>query len=201
MTDPETVAALLMQAYADGHMRGHESTVEGWFSSDAEDYAREWMEENADRIERAMAASAVPVAWRWKMQNGGWAYIDGPSDPRAIHDNGKIHEPVYAHAPPAVPVESLDASIIKEAGDVLKAVGVSGVALPDNWRWPLADELHGIAAIMTHKSPASVPDVIESIAAGWDDCYYDDDMRRWSIGDRIRADAKRLLATTPEESP
>jgi hypothetical protein len=44
---------LLMQAYADGHMRGHESTVEGWFSSDAEEYAREWMKENADRIERA----------------------------------------------------------------------------------------------------------------------------------------------------
>ena len=47
---------------------------------------------------------------------------------------------------------------IREAGEVLEAVGASGVALPENWRWPLADELHGIAAIMTAEPVASVPD-------------------------------------------
>lgn len=65
----ETVEDLLMQAYADGHMRGHESTVEGWFSSDAEEYAREWMKENADRIERAReregkASGSASDGWR-----------------------------------------------------------------------------------------------------------------------------------------
>lgn len=40
----------------------------------------------------------------------------------------------------------LDRSIINEAAEVLEAVGVSGVPLPANWRWPLADELSGIAA-------------------------------------------------------
>src|SRR5690606_34366164 len=43
----------------------------------------------------------------------------------------------------------VDASILQEAGDVLEAVAMSGVSLPNNWRWPLADELHGMAAALT----------------------------------------------------
>lgn len=42
----------------------------------------------------------------------------------------------------------IDPSILQEAGDVLEAVGASGVSLPSNWRWPLADELHGYAAML-----------------------------------------------------
>jgi hypothetical protein len=38
-------------------------------------------------------------------------------------------------------------SLLREAAEVLEAVGVSGVPLPDNWRWPLADELLGTAAL------------------------------------------------------
>jgi len=43
----------------------------------------------------------------------------------------------------------VDASILHEAGDVLEAVAMSGVSLPNNWRWPLADELRGMAAALT----------------------------------------------------
>ena len=43
----------------------------------------------------------------------------------------------------------VDASILQEAGDVLEAVAISGVPLPNNWRWPLADELRGMAAALT----------------------------------------------------
>lgn len=47
---------------------------------------------------------------------------------------------------PGEALTELDRSIINEAAEVLEAVGVSGVTLPANWRWPLADELSGIAA-------------------------------------------------------
>ena len=107
-----------------------------------------------DAAEDAMAAlkKAEAVAWRIRIGSSDtWGYCGSETDADFY---GKasgltyIKEPLYAHAP-AVAVESLDSSIIKEAGDVLEAVGASGVALPENWRWPLADELHGIAAIMT----------------------------------------------------
>jgi len=42
-----------------------------------------------------------------------------------------------------------DASIIREAADLLTAVSDSGVQLPESWRWPLIDELRGIAAALT----------------------------------------------------
>lgn len=42
----------------------------------------------------------------------------------------------------------LDASIVKEAAEVLQMVADSGVTLPPNWRWPLLDELSGIAYAM-----------------------------------------------------
>lgn len=50
----------------------------------------------------------------------------------------------------------LNASIVREAADVLEAVGASGVPLPDNWRWPLADELSGISAMLV-AAPENTP--------------------------------------------
>lgn len=40
-----------------------------------------------------------------------------------------------------------EAEIIREAADILIAVAESGASLPSNWRWPIIDELHGIAAV------------------------------------------------------
>lgn len=50
-------------------------------------------------------------------------------------------------------VRAIDMSIIIEAAEVLERVGSSGVTLPENWRWPLADELNGIAAIAVGDKP------------------------------------------------
>ncbi len=36
-----------------------------------------------------------PVAWR-QFIGEKWAYFDGPTDPRTVHDNGKPCEPLYA---------------------------------------------------------------------------------------------------------
>jgi hypothetical protein len=64
MTTTETVAAvqsLIRDAYAQGNMRGHNATVEGYWSECTEDHANEWIAENADRIEAAVS-QAEPVA-------------------------------------------------------------------------------------------------------------------------------------------
>ena len=50
-----------------------------------------------------------------------------------------------AAAQPSAPVDVV--GLCKEASEVLAAVVASGVPLPDNWRWPLVDELAGIAAL------------------------------------------------------
>lgn len=44
--------------------------------------------------------------------------------------------------PPSV----MDATIVAEAADVLRAFANSGAALPDAFRWPIIDELGGISA-------------------------------------------------------
>jgi len=59
----------------------------------------------------------------------------------------------------------LNASIIEEASRVLQSVGTSGVALPKNWRWPLVDELGGIAGMMKGQ-PEADPLTIAYIAIG-----------------------------------
>lgn len=51
---------------------------------------------------------------------------------------------------------NIEAEIIREAAEVLAAVADSGVPLPDNWRWPLIDELSGIAA-MNGANPSVKP--------------------------------------------
>ena len=231
---PETVADVLAEMRKDycvqtpdnSHVRGH---------SDASGY---W----ADRIKRAMAASAVPVArvaevhmtrctieWTSGPLPVGtllygyappvcWQHRPGSPCPwpASCRSNGcsAVERELYPEdaAPPAVPVESLgrDApATAAKSDDDQDWAGMDGATAwhlidrhANNW----ADIGRMMDAWLAANRkpappPASVPDVIESIAAGWDDCYYDDDMRRWSIGDRIRADAKRLLATTPEESP
>ena len=66
-----------------------------------------------------------------------WSYHDLPEKVRALKQ-----------APPAQPDVARLANLILEAGDVLEAVRDSGAPLPPNWRWPLADELHGMAAML-----------------------------------------------------
>lgn len=52
-----------------------------------------------------------------------------------------------------IQVADVDIECIREAAVVLEAVGSSGVDLPSCWRWPLADELHGIAATLAAAGP------------------------------------------------
>lgn len=49
---------------------------------------------------------------------------------------------------PAVLVPGDWVSLLREAADVLEAVGLASKELPSNWRWPLADELSGMAAML-----------------------------------------------------
>lgn len=60
-----------------------------------------------------------------------------------------IARPESMSAAPAMPEE---ARLIAEAAEVLQMVADSGVALPRNWRWPLLDELSGLAAILAAAS-------------------------------------------------
>lgn len=53
--------------------------------------------------------------------------------------------------------ELLDA--LREASRVLADVGASGAPLPDSWRWPLVDELSGLAAMLHER--AAVPEGVE----------------------------------------
>ena len=69
--------------------------------------------------------------------NISWSYHDLPEKVRALKQ-----------APPAQPDVARLANLILEAGDVLEAVRDSGAPLPPNWRWPLADELHGMSAML-----------------------------------------------------
>lgn len=81
-----------------------------------------------------------------------WRPADVPTTGvAAIHTRGEKDDQPSA---PYV-VNALDASIIKEAGDLLEEIGANtrDDALPDTWRWPLVDELHGIAAIMSMGQP------------------------------------------------
>ena len=79
--------------------------------------------------------------------------------------------PLY---PPKVCGPTHAASIISEAAEVLEAVGASGVALPDNWRWPLADELSGIVGIMLASPPASIPVAgLEALVERWRNVDHD----------------------------
>ncbi len=116
----------------------------------------------ATRIESALTAQASAVAWRYKTSSGRWAYSDGPRDPREFHDNGKVHEPLYAHAPPAVPVESLsDESGLHQRSEAWLKVAATLDRVSPSWRKRggkgmsnAIDEIEALAA----PPPASVPD-------------------------------------------
>lgn len=63
---------------------------------------------------------------------------------------------VNADAPvPSAKQPTLHASLIEEAANVLGSVGASGVELPSIWRWPLIDELGGIAALVRESPPCA----------------------------------------------
>ena len=56
--------------------------------------------------------------------------------------------------------DKLESNLILEAAEVLEAIRDSGVALPENWRWPLIDELRGIELTLKYREP-TLEDVIE----------------------------------------
>lgn len=66
-----------------------------------------------------------------------------------------------AQQPAAVDMGVRMARLCEEASEVLEAVGVGGGPLPSNWRWPLADELSGIAAL-AQQPAATLPDEDDS---------------------------------------
>lgn len=52
----------------------------------------------------------------------------------------------------AAPLTLMDARLVREAVTVLEAIRDSGVDLPANWRWPLLDELEGVALALEERA-------------------------------------------------
>lgn len=76
-------------------------------------------------------------------------------DPAVLRVAGELvaRNPIADLTAP-VGVDALNASIVREAADLLAAVSDSGVQLPETWRWSLIDELRGIAGLAS-KAPGA----------------------------------------------
>lgn len=90
----------------------------------------------------------VPRTPTLDMANAAWRELESQGiDPEDVEAQ-QVWDAMLAAAPqqPAgVDEATLHAAIVKEAAEVLQMVADSGVTLPPNWRWPLLDELSGIA--------------------------------------------------------
>lgn len=89
-------------------------------------------------------------------------YAETMTDSRAMMYNNPLKLPVdgdtkgcmlfgwQAATARAIP-EGLQ-SAVREAAEIMQAVADSGVQLPPNWRWPLADELSGFAYLLMDRT-------------------------------------------------
>lgn len=157
MTDPETVADVLaeMRSHKVNHGKHTSPTLIGW----------------ADRIERAMAASAVPVA---EVKFNACVWLAFPIPPEGTK--------LVAHAPPAVPVESLgrDAPTFDSVCATIRAYGEECIRLGRESDSP----------------PASVPDGACPRCKGEKEGYLLD-----GDGPYLCNACYDTPPTTPEESP
>lgn len=122
--------------------------------------------ECADELERALAAQPAPAgevaqaeegrlfeAWfvgeQGKAYHGMWEFARAAWMARAAAAVAKVPEGL--------------ATVLNEAAGVLCDVATSGATLPASWRWPLADELSGFAAMLA--AAPQPPAVRESLTA------------------------------------
>ena len=115
-------------------------------------------------------AEAVPVAWRLRIGDSDlWAYCSREMDADFYGGASGLKyfkEPLYAHAPPAVPVESLgmDAAFEEWFADIW--AGRDGIPVPpyqgDGWNEYIEKRQLALgawmAALESAPPPASVPD-------------------------------------------
>lgn len=130
MTKPETVADVLARKYSDDDLH---TVLQDWDHTDPDQaFAMTLAAEvlRLRRIERAMSASAVPVAWMY-ISASGVPNTPYASEKRCRRDanmfGGTVRPLIFGdHAPPAVPVESLvaaghvDQSKVDRGRDILR---------------------------------------------------------------------------------